>query len=186
MLLDILRPYFASFTFIYIAIDITGKISTFLAITEKFSFKQRRKLIRHSVIGALILTLGFIYIGKNLMLWIGITASDFKIAGGLLLLLIAINLLISKKKAFAERRKSPRMGIIPLATPLLATPALFIVSLINLDRFGSIATLSMLILNLGLAWLALEKFHFFVKLMGDRGINLLSKIRQGLFEIIPK
>ncbi|MFC1709822.1 MarC family protein, partial [Candidatus Omnitrophota bacterium] len=197
MLLDLIRPYFVCFISLYIAINITGKISMFLTLTEKLSFKQKRRLIRHSIIATLILMLGFIYIGKYLMLLIGIVASDFKFAGGLLLLFLAINLLIFKKYDFMEERRFAHMGIIPLATPLIATPALFIISMISFDRFGIVITLTMLVLNLGIAWLVLKKFKIVAKLLGERGISSLSKIlnillaafaimaiRQGLVELI--
>lgn len=200
MLLDVFRPFIVVFVLIFIAIDIIDKVPLFLSLTEKFSHKQKKKIIRNSVLYTLLLTVGFIFICKYLFRVIGITPADFEIAGGLLLLFISINIIIARRVHFFYREsRFADIGIFPLATPLITRPSLFIVSLISSDKFGPIVVLTMLILNLALSWLALEKSQLVIKFIGRRGVKTLSKIssillaafaimiaRQGIIEIFVR
>lgn len=177
MLLDIFRPFIVVFVLIFIAIGIIDKIPLFLSLTDKFSHKQKKRIIRNSVFYTLLLTVGFIFICNFLLRIIGVTPADFEIAGGILLLFIAINIIIARRvHFFYKESRHADIGMFPLATPLITRPSLFIVSLIFMDIFGPIVVLTMLILNLALSWLALEKSQLVIKFIGRRGINTLSKI----------
>lgn len=177
MFLDTLRPFIISFIVIFVSIDILEKVPLFLSITEKFSHKQKKKIIRNSVLYTLILAAAFLLL-TNFLLWIsGITAADFEIAGGLLLLFISINTIITKRvHFFYKESRMADIGIFPLATPLITRPSLFIVSFVSLEKFGAIVALTMIILNLALSWLALEKSELVIKFIGRRGIKTFSKI----------
>lgn len=177
MFLDTLRPFIISFVIIFVSIDILDKIPLFLSISEKFSHKQKKKIIRNSVLYTLVLAALFLFIANFLLRIIGITPADFEIAGGLLLLFISINTIISKRvHFFYKESKTSDIGIFPLATPLITRPSVFIVSFISLEKFGAIVALTMLILNLALSWIALEKSELVIKFIGRRGIKTFSKI----------
>lgn len=182
MLLDILRPYFLAFIPIFIAIDIIGNIPSFLSLTEKFSHKQKKKITRESILYALVLTIIIVLCAKYLLHIMGITVSDFKIAGGIFLIVISINLLLSKQIQLPLNKKHviADLGIFPLTMPLIAKPALFVMALIILEEFGILIILVALILNMFLSYLALEKSQIIIKLIGERGIRAFSRI----FEII--
>ncbi|MBL7197122.1 MAG: NAAT family transporter [Candidatus Omnitrophica bacterium] len=182
MLLDILRPYFLAFIPIFIAIDIIGNIPSFLSLTEKFSHKQKKKITRESILYALVLTIIIVLCAKYLLHIMGITVSDFKIAGGIFLIVISINLLLSKqiRLPLNKKRVIADLGIFPLTMPLIAKPALFVMALIILEEFGILIILVALILNMFLSYLALEKSQIIIKLIGERGIRAFSRI----FEII--
>lgn len=181
--LEVFRPFILAFIPIFIAIDILGNIPLFLSISEKFSHKQKKRLIRESIAIAFILTIIFVSVGKYVFRIIGITISDFKIAGGILLLSLSINFLLSRQGTKFSYRGSRHMhdiGIFPLATPLIAGPALLTISLIVLENFGIAVALSALILNMLLAWVILDKSEIINKFIGEKGIKSLSKI----FEIL--
>jgi multiple antibiotic resistance protein len=181
MLIELFRPYIIAFISIFIATDILGNIPIFLALTEKFSHKQKQKLINESIVYGLIIIIGFVMLGKYVMSAVGITLPDFKIAGGILLLVLSINLLVNQGFGlFRGERRFSDIGIFPLATPLIAGPALFTISLIIQEKFGLAVLLSMLILNMAISWLILEKSHKVIKLFGERGTKSFSKI----FEIL--
>jgi len=181
MLLEIFRPYLLSFIQIFIAIDIIGNIPVFISLTENFSHKQKTRTIKESILYGLALTVFFILFGKYVMYIIGITLVDFKIAGGLLILALSINMLLSKEFKFTlKRRHLVEPTIFPMATPLMAGPALLTMSLIILEKFGIVITLSVLISNMLIIWIVLEKMETIYKLIGEKGLKSLSRI----FEIL--
>lgn len=181
MLIEALRPYIIAFIEIFIAIDIIGNIPHFLSLTEKYSHNQRKKIIRESVLYALLSAIIFILLCKYILKIIGITVADFKVSGGILLFLLAVRLLFAKQIQFFHAKKhTPDLGIFLLATPLIAGPALFIISLIILEVFGTLVMLIALIFNIFLDWFLLEKSEIINKFTGERVIKSLSRI----FEIL--
>ncbi len=180
MLLDILRPYILAFITIFIAIDVIENIPLFLTQTERLSHKQKNKTIRESIIFALVLTIIFILCGRYFFRIIGITIADFKIAGGILLLVLSVNLLLPRQTRFYYHRRHADLGIFPLATQLIAGPELLILSLLLLEGFGLPVTLVALILNMALASLALQKSDIIKNFIGENGLKFISQI----FEIL--
>lgn len=177
MLIEVLRPYLIAFIEIFIAVDIIGNIPIFLSLTEKYSHNQRKKIIRESVLYALLSAIIFLLLCEYVLKVIGITASDFNIAGGILLFLLSAGSLLTKQKQFSHGKKhTSDLGIFPLAAPLIAGPALFIISLVILETFGTLVILIMLIFSMFLNWFLLEKSETINKFFGEKGIGSLSKI----------
>lgn len=181
MIIEILRPYILSFIVIFIAIDIFGNIPIFLSATEKFSHKQRKKITRESLIYAFLFIIAFIFIVRPILQLIGITISDFKIAVGLFLFVLSINLSLSKQvRLFGGGKHFHELGVIPIAMPIIASPAVLPISLIILDQFGILVIISALILNIFINWLILDKSEILIKVLGERGMRFISRT----FEIL--
>lgn len=177
MLLNIFRPYIVTFIPIFLAVDIIGTIPLYLALTEGLNDKQRNKVLSDSIVIATLFAVVFIFLGKLILRGLGITIDDFKIAGGILLFILSVYLLMpGKSKEFVSQSLTEDIGIFPLATPLITGPAVLVTTMMLLSSFGLAVTLLSLILNMLLAWLVLKKSDVVIKIVGASGIRALSKI----------
>lgn len=176
-MLKLLEPYILTFIPIFVAVDAIGNIPLFISLAEGAHKKQRRKIIVDSITTATVVAILFVFIGKLVLRLIGITISDFQIAGGVLLFVISLRLLLpdTSKMILCDSRDKD-IGVFPLGTPLITGPAVLTTTLMMVDSFGVAATFVSLIINMFIVWITLAKADFIIKLMGASGTRAFSKI----------
>lgn len=120
-----LSAIIAAWVTLFVVIDPPGLAPLFIALTQGMSDERRRRIgWRATIIAAILLTL-FGLVGENILSAIGISLSAFRIAGGILLFLTALDMLFERR---TERREGQHPddehdpSVFPLATPLLAGP----------------------------------------------------------------
>jgi len=173
----IAEPYILSFIPIFVAVDAIGNIPLFISLVGGLSKKQRHKIIVDSITTATVVAILFMFIGKAVLRFIGITISDFQIAGGALLFVIAVRLLLpGAQKSVLSDGHDKDVGVFPLGTPLITGPAVLTTTLMMLDSFGIIPTFVSLLVNMLFVWITLAKADLIIKLMGSSGTRAFSKI----------
>jgi len=116
-LANLLRAFFS----IFVIMDILGNIPIFLSMSSRFKKKDKKKIANRAVISAGILLLIFLFIGKFVLNFFGISISSFKIAGGLIILIVGIEMVLGI--SFKEKKYSLyEFAVVPLATPLITGP----------------------------------------------------------------
>lgn len=114
-----------AFTTLFVVIDPVGNAPIFLALTAGASVAQRRNIaFRGVLVAGVILTL-FALAGDAVLAFVGISMPAFRIAGGLLLFLTAIDMLFEKRTERREQRADEPVAdpsVFPLALPLIAGP----------------------------------------------------------------
>jgi multiple antibiotic resistance protein len=176
-MMDMLRPYILSFIPIFVAVDAIGNIPLFIALVENTNKKQRHKVIIDSITTATLMAVAFMFAGKWVLRLLGITIPDFQIAGGALLFVISLKLLLpgSRKHVLTDGHDKD-IGVFPLGTPLITGPAVLTTTLIMLDTHGVVPTFASLILNMAIVWVTLVKADLIMKLFGEAGTRAFSKI----------
>ena len=169
-----LRPYFLSFIPVFVAVNSIGILPVFLSLTESMDRSDRRRTIYTSVLTATILALSFMFLGKWLLLFMGITIADFRVAGGLLLLVLSVNLLFPKEDERGKLHKD--VGAFPLGTPLITGPAVLTTVLVLSGTRGFIPTTISLISNMLIVLLVFLKADLVAKVMGKAGMKAFSKV----------
>ncbi len=176
-MLKILEPYILTFIPIFVAVDAIGNIPLFISLVEGASKKQRQRVVIDSVTTATVLAILFMFVGKWVLRLIGITIPDFQIAGGILLFVISMRLLLpGASKYMLSNGHDKDVGVFPLGTPLITGPAVLTTTLMMLDSFGILHTFVSLIVNMLIVWLTLVKADSILKLMGAGGTRAFSKI----------
>jgi len=176
-MLKILAPYILTFIPIFVAVDAIGNIPLFISLAEGTSKKERRKIIVDSVTTATIVAILFMFVGKWVLRFIGITIPDFQIAGGALLFIISVRLLLPGTQKFVLADGHDKdVGVFPLGTPLITGPAVLTTTLMMLDSFGAGATFVSLAVNMVIAWITMVRADFIMKFMGSSGTRAFSKI----------
>jgi len=176
-MLKILEPYILSFIPIFVAVDALGNIPIFVSLVEGNTKKQRDKIIVDSVTTATVVAILFMFVGKWVLNMLGITISDFQIAGGLLLFVIAVRLLLpGMQKSILSDPHDKDVGVFPLGTPLITGPAVLTTTLMMLDSFGLTVTFVSLLINMLIVWLTLVKADSIMRIMGASGTRAFAKI----------
>ena len=137
--------YLRLFIPLLVAIDPIGVVPVFLSITSSLSEERRRTVSYQAVAAGFLIALGFMFLGEALFRVLHITVTDFQIAGGILLLVLAILDLLTTGKPAVDERTS--VGIVPLAMPLIAGPATLTTSLLLARTYGYGAVTSAMAVN---------------------------------------
>ncbi len=131
-----------AFVTLFVVIDPPGLIPQFIALTQGMTRTHRRAIgLRACVIAAVVLTL-FGLFGEAVLGFVGISMPAFRIAGGILLFLTALDMLFERRTQRREGQKSDPQhdpSVFPLATPLIAGP-------------GAIASMILLVGQSGPGW----------------------------------
>ncbi|MCX5714146.1 MAG: MarC family protein [Candidatus Omnitrophica bacterium] len=176
-MLERLQPFILTFIPIFVAVDAIGNIPIFVSLVDGLNKSQRQRAISDSVTTATFVAIIFMFVGKWVLRLIGITIPDFQIAGGALLFVISLRLLLpGAAKLTLGGVHEKDVGVFPLGTPLITGPAVLTTTLMMLDSFGIVATFVSLAINMLIVWLTLVKADLIIKLMGASGTRAFSKI----------
>jgi len=174
--------FLLAFIPLFIAIDVVGILPIFMSLVDGIEKPQKTKIVNQSVITALSVSIGFLALGKFVFSVLGIEIYDFKMAGGLLLLVFAINDLLFSEKG--KRTATPTMGVVPLGIPLVVGPAVLTSIIVTVDTYGYIPTVASLVVNLIIVWVVFLKSNFIYRLMGDGGSKAFAKVASLLLAAI--
>ena len=176
-MMELLKPYLLTFIPIFVAVDAIGNIPLFVSMVEGISKKQRHKIVLDTVYTATLMAILFMFLGKGVLRLLNITISDFQIAGGLLLFVIASRLLLpDAQKSLTTGSHDKYLGVFPLGTPLVTGPAVLTTTLIMVDTFGVMPTFVSLVLNMLIVWVTLASSDLIIKVIGQSGTRAFSKI----------
>ncbi|MBI4125483.1 MAG: MarC family protein [Deltaproteobacteria bacterium] len=169
-----MKVFLLCFIPLFIAIDPLGVMPIFLNLTQGMARADRERVLFQSVLTALLISLVFLLAGLEIFRLLGIGLADFQIAGGVLLLVIAIMDLIHPVKE--QRQPAKSIGIVPIGIPLIMGPAALttVMMLANLHLFYWVA--GALLLNLGILTLAFYFAGHIESYVGINGMKAFSKI----------
>lgn len=142
---------------LFVATDIIGTAPVFMGYTHDVSAYQRKQLIIQAVLR-----------------FLGITINDFRIAGGLVLLVLSVHDILSSSEA--RRTPDEHIGIVPLGIPLIMGPAALATILILTDTYGYVTTIVSLLINFIIILLVLINAKWIMKAIGAGGSKAFAKI----------
>ena len=174
------------FLAIFIVVDPFGVVPVFIALTSDFPARKKRLTIRKAVIVAFAVLCVFIFTGNAILRFIGIQPGSFFIAGGILMFIVSIDLLLGKPgrtKTSGEEHGEERddVSIFPLAIPMLAGPGTIttILLYVSEDRapgFMLPVLVGSVVLALVLAGVTMQLSSFFLRVLGKTGVSVIERI----------
>ena len=170
-----IEKFLLAFIPLFVAIDPIGLVAIFIGLGTKASSEHRKRQAFLGLVTGLLVSIGFIFLGKIIFKALGITVADFQVAGGLILLALAVRELVGFGPHDSESIRS-EFGVVPLGMPLIAGPALLTALLILVDSVGLVFTLASLLVNLAIVAIALYNAERFARWMGTQGLRGVSKI----------
>jgi multiple antibiotic resistance protein len=165
-----------------------GAIPTLISLTTNYTPEERRKVIERSITVAGGVIIGFMFIGVYIFDVLGISISDFELAGGVLLFKVAFDMLqgkTSNTKLTADEEKESlskdEIGVVPLGMPLLAGPGTITTTMIyfNLRSTGledKIMVFIAVILVIISAFIVLRFSTLLFKRLGRTGSMIISRV----------
>ena len=174
----------AAFVTLFVVIDPVGLAPLFVALTRGMTHSQRRVVALRSITIAFLLLALFAIAGERLLGAIGIGMPAFRISGGILLFLMAIDMLFEHRSQRRQERASadvPDPSVFPLATPLIAGPG-SIAAVILLASQNSSDPLALANIGLIVIGILLITFLFFLagqfieRLLGDTGVVVVTRL----------
>jgi MarC family membrane protein len=171
-----------AFFTLFVIIDPIGLAPIFVALCRGMDPAQRRSVaLRAVVIGAVLLTL-FGFFGEAVLGFAGISMPAFRIAGGILLFLTALDMLFERR---TKRRKSQTSedddpSVFPLATPLIAGPGAIATMILLMDQAEGALETSMVLLMLAavlvLVLIMALLAPLLEKVLGQTGTNVVTRL----------
>jgi len=178
-----LQHFLQDATTLFVVIDPVGLVPIFIAITQKEPQVSRQRIALLGVGISTIVLFGFLIAGQMLLRVLDVGLPAFRVAGGLLLLIVGLQMVLSQGEhsASTDPESSIDLAVFPLATPLIAGPGgiTTIVLLTDKAKFGameqlitSLALLTVLIIT----YLALLSANLIQKGLGRTGVNVITRI----------
>jgi multiple antibiotic resistance protein len=167
--------FFEAFVLLFAVVDAIGTVPIFIGLTEAYP-DSRRKIVRQAVvISTVILTL-FALFGWLIFDIFGININDFRVAGGIILFIVAVDHLRGEEERSRGLEPSG-VAAFPLATPLLAGPgAISTVIIISAPPYSPFLALLVIACNGVLSYLVLSSSVWVRRVVGQNGTIALSRI----------
>lgn len=164
-----------AFISLLVAIDAIGAVPVIAGLTKGMTPAGRTRLINKASLAALAIGVAFVFGGELIFSFLGITENDFRVAGGILLLVFSIRDLSSSSSHQGAETPS-NVGIVPIAIPLLMGPAALTTLIINSKEYGVGFTIGSLTLNLLLAWFLFSRAGWLLNRLGTELSDAFAKI----------
>jgi len=173
-----MMTFLACFIPLFVAVDPLGIIPIYLGLTEGMPRPEQRRVVVYTLATAVAVAAGFLLLGKGIFVFLGISDDDFKIAGGIILLLIALDMVLSGHER--DKRWERTIGIVPLGVPLIVGPASITTLLIQIETYPIYYVVGGLVANLAVVALVFIYSRVIARVLGTSGMTAISKI-VGLF-----
>ncbi len=165
-----------AFIILFVVMDPPGNIPVFIAVTRGMKKEEKQRELNHAVIVAVILLLLFAFLGKLILDVLGISIDSFKIAGGILLLLVAFDLLRGEHRCGILGESGAGVGAVPIGTPMLAGPGAITAVMVLIQSSGVVVVLFSICSAIIATRLLLGQSDRLYELMGEVGSEVLSRV----------
>jgi multiple antibiotic resistance protein len=168
------------FVTLFVIMDPPGTVPVFISLTAGQSRAVRRKAAWQAVLVAFGVIVVFAAFGQQILHNLGITLPALQCAGGLLLLLIALQLLTDTAED-PVKTKNVNIAFVPLGTPLLAGPGAIVATMVFVQRadgsLRDVAAISVGIVLIHIVmWLTLRFSGVIMRVLGENGVLLVTRI----------
>jgi multiple antibiotic resistance protein len=170
-LLDLVKGTIA----LFIVVDPLGNVPIFLGLTKNMDETQRKNTFRSAIITGLMLLFLFTFAGQQILNLFGISLNSFMVAGGLLLLIIAVRLLVAG--GWQEPSTSPEsIGAVPIGFPLLVGPGAITATILILQSLGIFVTVTSVLITFIIVWLILRFINPIYRVLGRNGSLVVTRL----------
>ncbi len=167
------------FVTLLVIMDPPGTVPLFLSLTSGRSNRMRKRLASQAVIVSFFVITVFALFGQRILDYLGITLPSMQIAGGLLLLLVALELLTGKADDPVETQ-NVNVALVPLGTPLLAGPGAIVATIVfvkGVDDIGEAVALALGIVAVHIVlWVFMRYSVIVIRVIKDSGVTLITRI----------
>jgi len=167
------------FVTLFVIMDPVGTIPIFLSLTRGRSRTSVKRAAWQAVLVSFFVIVAFAFFGQQILAYLNISLPALQCAGGLLLLLVALELLTGKEQA-PTASSDVNIALVPLGTPLLAGPGAIVATMVlsqrvhHVPQFVAVA-LGIVLVHVAL-WLAMRFSLPILRVLREGGVVLVSRI----------
>lgn len=179
--LEDVKFFWEVFVTLLVITDPPGIVPVFIGMTAHQPRPERNRLAWQAAVVALGVIVVFALFGRSILVYLGVQLPSLQAAGGLLLLLVALELLTGKASEPSELEVArANVAFVPLGTPLLAGPGAIVATMLFVHRANSvgraIAFGAAIVAVVVALWVAMRFSGVILRLLRDSGVELLTRI----------
>ncbi len=168
------------FVTLFVIMDPIGTIPLFLALTRGRSRPSMKRAAWQAVAVSFLVIVAFAFFGQRILDYLGISLPSLEAAGGLLLLLVALELLTGKEQSGSSPAADVNVALVPLGTPLLAGPGAIVATMVfsrRVDQVPAFVAVGLGVIGVHVAiWLAMRFSVPILRVIRESGVVLISRI----------
>jgi multiple antibiotic resistance protein len=153
-----------------------------MGLTEKIEPARRRKVFNVAILVGFILLLVFAFLGQEILNIFGLSIYSFEVAGGILLLIISIRILVSG--SMHENVEYPEsIGAVPIAMPLLVGPGAITATMFTLQEYqpmgyglGVLIAVLAVVVVMSITWVILRFMNGVYRVLGKTGSLVIARV----------
>jgi multiple antibiotic resistance protein len=169
----------SAFVTLFVIMDPVGTVPIFLSLTGGYESALVRRAARQAVLVSLIVIVVFAFFGQSILDYLHVSLPALQCAGGLLLLLVALELLTGRGDE-PMAQGDTNVALVPLGTPLLAGPGAIVATMVfskRVDNLGDFLAVGLAVVTVHLCiWLAMTFSIPILRLLRESGILLVTRI----------
>jgi multiple antibiotic resistance protein len=164
-----------AFLSIFVIMDPFGGLTILISLTKKHSVAERRNIIKKAVSIAAGILLIFVLVGEKILEFFGISLNSFRIAGGIILLIMGIEYVLDLRIT-RESLLGYSIAVVPLATPLITGPGVITSTIIVVMHYGKLIAFLAAGLSLLITLIIFYYSNIIYKFLGKQGNEILSRL----------
>lgn len=163
---------------LFLILDPFASVPMFINITNGLDNRTIKTYADRAIVVAAVLLFMFILIGDKLMDIFGVTMDSFRVAGGIIFLMMAVELVFGLKLSKIDDQKGAKWAII--ASPILTGPGVITTAILISSKYGIATVMVASTIALVTTWVILRESDLIMRLVGEQALSILTKII-GLF-----
>lgn len=163
---------------LFLILDPFASLPMFINITKDLDERTMKSYANKAIVVAAILLYAFMFIGNDLMDIFGVSMDSFRVAGGIIFLMMAIELVFGLNLSKMDDEKGAKWAII--ASPILTGPGVITTAILFSDQQGILTVMIAGTIALLLTWVILRCSPIIMKYVGEQALGIVTKII-GLF-----
>ena len=172
--MSIVKTFLQTFIPLFVAIDAFGVLPLYVGLVAGLDDTRTKRLPRDATLTAFCISLLFLIAGKLVFSFMRITESDFRVGGGVVLLVLSVHDLLFTETQ--QRNPEPFVGVVPIGIPLIMGPAALTTIMLNVNSYGYFWTVVSLIANMALVLLVFTQARTITRMLGRAGARAVAKV----------
>jgi multiple antibiotic resistance protein len=174
--MDFLTGFITAFSLIFAIIDPFASIPMFLTLTKGHTFEEQVSSADNAIVVAGVIAIAFLFFGTALLGIFGVSINSFKIFGGIVLALLAVETVLGISFGSANKPKDIQVATVIIASPMLTGPGVITSMVVLTSIYGMGITFAATICALALSWIILRNSPRIVKLVGNNNLEIAAKV----------
>ena len=169
-----LSAFMHAFVTLLVIMDPFGGLPVFMTLTKDYSEERQKRSAHRATRVSFLLLLVFVFVGKGVLDFFGISLFSFQVGGGLILLILGLLYVLNINQH--DDVNYDKDIVIPMATPLIAGPGAITAIILLVAQYGYMIPLLAMIANLLIFWIAMFYARHINKVLGEQGLEIMSRI----------